>query len=434
MTRQKVSFATTLLVLLLVSLPLLAQPGITGGARPTQPAGDPVEPGIWRLGGISPGLPTTDLEPLRPLIGKATVVGMGESIHTSGGYYTAKHRVFRFLVERLGFRAIAFETPWAGAEGVATYVQTCQGSLEDAMQGLRSEWHSAEVRDLVQWMCDWNRKHKKPKDRLHFAGFDIQQPETDGPALIAFLQRIGVTAEDPLVQGVLHCDGVSAPPAPPGGVSEADNLACLAALAAVTEKFTQEARTIIKRTSAKDFEWAKVRLVGLQSSQGYNFYLRSNSVLSDEARDFGMAYVLRAMQTLRFPKKTKAVAWAANFHLSKAPLLDPNGIARTMGTFLTESLGASYFVLGLIGWDVFVDMPPGLCGVTHFASARSLEAKLNDMGEDYLLIDPSVQSSVINPDETQEISGSIILPRDHYNALLYLDESAKMTPLYRPPC
>jgi erythromycin esterase-like protein len=246
-----------------------------------EPAADAILPGVFRLEGITPGLRTSDLEPLRQWIGKANLVGLGESNHTSGGYYTAKHRVFRFLVERLGFRALAIQSSWAAADSVSGYVTNCQGSAEEALRGLDPVWQSAEVRDLVEWMCQWNRTHRKPKDRLAFFGFDIQQPEADGPALMEFLGRIGVADGDPLLAGVLRCNGVAGPRAPAGGVAEADNAVCLDALAAIDAKFTREARTIIKRTSKKDFDWAKVRLAGLRGWQGYSFFLRSDPVQSD---------------------------------------------------------------------------------------------------------------------------------------------------------
>ena len=92
----------------------------TEAARPT-PSGYPVQPGVWRLPhGNDPTLPLDDLEPLRQVIGNASVVGLGETIHTSGGYYRMKHRAFRFLVERMGFRVFAFESPWENAEKATT--------------------------------------------------------------------------------------------------------------------------------------------------------------------------------------------------------------------------------------------------------------------------------------------------------------------------
>ena len=67
--------------------------------KPPPPQGFPILPGIYRLHGSTPGLPQDDLEPLRQIIGNARIVSLGESVHTSGGYYEMKHRAFRFLVE-----------------------------------------------------------------------------------------------------------------------------------------------------------------------------------------------------------------------------------------------------------------------------------------------------------------------------------------------
>src|SRR5689334_12993679 len=144
--RSLVAFPAVWLLFLLIPLP--------------SAAADPVLPGIWRLDGITPGLPSSDLEPLRKKIGKATVVALGESFHGSGGFLTAKHRIFRDLVERAGFRALALETPWSAAESLAAYVKTCNGSPEEALQSLDSLLHGAEVVELVQWMCAWNRTHQ----------------------------------------------------------------------------------------------------------------------------------------------------------------------------------------------------------------------------------------------------------------------------------
>src|SRR5687767_7578600 len=73
---------------------------------------DPLMPGVYRLTGISPTLPVADLEPLRGIVGDARFVALGESTHTSEGYYQAKARVIRFMIEHMGFRVVTFENPW----------------------------------------------------------------------------------------------------------------------------------------------------------------------------------------------------------------------------------------------------------------------------------------------------------------------------------
>src|SRR6187399_1486940 len=97
--------------LLLATFVLLATAPLAAAELEASPlaasAGFPLQAGVWRLDGTDPELPTADLEPLRALVGRATMVGLGESVHTSGGYYETKHRLFRYMVEKLGFRVLA---------------------------------------------------------------------------------------------------------------------------------------------------------------------------------------------------------------------------------------------------------------------------------------------------------------------------------------
>jgi hypothetical protein len=179
--------AVLCLALLLSILPLSAAHAAQlssedARAKPKPPAGFPVAPGVYRLDGSDPNLETADLEPLRQIVGGAQVVALGESLHTVGGYYEMKHRVFRFLVEKMGFRAISFESNWEAAEQVEHYVQTCEGSPEEAVDHLMDIFNSTETAALAQWVCEWNRSHPKPRDKVHVFGFDIQEPNLDGPA------------------------------------------------------------------------------------------------------------------------------------------------------------------------------------------------------------------------------------------------------------
>ena len=45
----------------------------------------------------------SDLLPLRAVIGDAPYVGVGEATHGSHEFFAMKHRLFRFLFERMGF-------------------------------------------------------------------------------------------------------------------------------------------------------------------------------------------------------------------------------------------------------------------------------------------------------------------------------------------
>ena len=160
--------------------------------------------------------------------------------------------MFRYLVERMGFRAFGMETSWIRAERVAQYVQTCQGTPRDAIRGIFGVWQSSEVEAMVRWMCEWNTAH--PNDRVYFYGFDIQsQAFQNGIALIDFLHRLGIGDEDPRIEGIRACDGVEANyfglglPYPPELYQQ-----CQDALNDTEAFFAREEKAIERQTSKED--------------------------------------------------------------------------------------------------------------------------------------------------------------------------------------
>ena len=403
--------------------------------RPPRPAGYPVLPGIWKLHGTDPALPQDDLEPLRKVIGTAPIVGLGESIHTSGGYSRMKHRVFRFLVEKMGFRAFAFETPWVAADRVAAYVQTCEGTPEEALQGVFGVWRSEEVRDLVQWMCEWNRTHKKPKDRLYFYGFDIQaESRHHAPALLAFLSRVGVGADDPRVSALLgQCDGLEQT-IYPRLIPDDRHQRCIGALQAIDRFLTENEQALVRQTSKADLAWARVRLVALRAWEDEAYYNNRDLLRLHAARDGGMAYTLMAIRSLRFPKAKTAV-WAHNFHLARTVRTADGPMS--MGTYLDQALGSSYVNLALAASEVSIDWPSVGCGPVPPPGLSSMERMLDSLDGDYLLVDlrfPGGDPPFLDPEHLYSLGGDLMIPRQQFNGILYLNRSPKMTPLTWPSC
>ncbi|HET9227636.1 MAG TPA: erythromycin esterase family protein [Thermoanaerobaculia bacterium] len=385
---------------------------------------------VYRLDGTDPALPQADLEPLKKILGKAPVVALGESIHTSGGFYEMKHRVFRFLVEKMGFRVLAIESAWIDAERASQYVRTCEGTPEDAIRGLYTVWQSAEIRDLLQWMCDWNRGHRRRQDKLHFFGFDIQQPEDDRPALLAFLDRIGIGADDPLAAGVAACEGVSK--LYPDPIPEERYQRCLAGLDEVERLFRKEEPSLVRRTSRSDLARARMSLVGLRAWQGYAYYAGlGDMAASHESRDSGMAWVFQSIRKLRHPK-SRTVVWAHNFHIARR-LEEASFHTRTMGSFLREAFGPSYATIALTAHETGIDWQEVGCGTIR-APGGSVEAKLHDLGHEHLLLDLRGDPPFLTPGEVLLLGEYDMVPADQFDGILYLDVSRKMSPLAWPPC
>ncbi|RYG37609.1 erythromycin esterase family protein [bacterium] len=115
-----------------------------------------------------------DLEPLRKSIGDSKIVGLGEATHGSREIFQMKHRLFTFLVERMGFTVIALESSMPQTMAMDEYVTHGKGDLDAAVKG-QGFWtlSTEEVRDLMRWMRAYNLDPKH-KQKLHVVGIDMQ--------------------------------------------------------------------------------------------------------------------------------------------------------------------------------------------------------------------------------------------------------------------
>ena len=68
-----------------------------------------------------PGPAPGDLEPLRAIVGSARIVGVGESAHGVAEFLGLRQRIAEYLVERMGFTAIAIESGLPESRMVADY-------------------------------------------------------------------------------------------------------------------------------------------------------------------------------------------------------------------------------------------------------------------------------------------------------------------------
>jgi len=418
-----------------------AEPGATGAHVATR-----LEPGLFALQGFDPALPPTDLAPLGGIIKYAQYVGLGEPIHTSGGIYHMKDRIFRYLVQEKGFRAMAIENPWISADHLQHYLDTCQGSVDDSMTvSLFGVWQATEVRDLLQWMCQWNQTH--PTDRVALYGIDIQgQALAHAKALFDFLDQLGLPRTDARFADISLCDGVSATYFPRQHYPQPRYDRCQAALTALQQYFNDNQAWIVQHTSSTDLGWARVHLVGEQHVQEYQLHLLDPYgspafMQSYAARDRGMAYNVRAIHDLRFPYAKTAI-WAANGHVMWQTGEALHGLD-SLGNHLHSELGSDYAAVLMSAFDVQAHWGAlGLCGHVDFADfsnpeiADPIETTLYNLGAGPLLV--RMDRSRPHP-AFLDVPHSIgdfwpTLLSDSFSALVYLDVSPGMHPIGMPSC
>jgi erythromycin esterase len=136
------------------------------------------------LSTIDPAAPLDDLEPLTRLIGAGVrVVAVGESVHGAHEFYALRHRLARFLVERLNFTALAWESGFPEGFLVDDYLHGRRADRDRVLRdGMTMHMgRCEEMATLVDWLRGHNAAGRGP---VHFYGLDL--PATGGslgPAL-----------------------------------------------------------------------------------------------------------------------------------------------------------------------------------------------------------------------------------------------------------
>lgn len=118
----------------------------------------------------------SDLLPLMSAIGAARVVAFGEPMHGAHEPLAFRNRLFRFLVEQMGFTAIALESGFTESISARSFIEGGAGDAETAARtGLSSGFgRYLENRELMQWMRDYNSAASSAGHRrLRFYGIDL---------------------------------------------------------------------------------------------------------------------------------------------------------------------------------------------------------------------------------------------------------------------
>lgn len=123
------------------------------------------------LTSTDPRDPIGDLRALCGIAAGATVVGLGESTHGSREQFRVKHRMVRFLVERMDVRTVGFELDFTHGTLIDRYVVTGAGDPRALVKGMGFPfWVCEEILDLVTWMRSYNRARR---DKVRFLGTDL---------------------------------------------------------------------------------------------------------------------------------------------------------------------------------------------------------------------------------------------------------------------
>ena len=108
--------------------------------------------------------PLDDLEFLPRLIGDdVRIVAIGESVHGAHEFYWLRHRLIRFLVERMNFTAVAWESGFPEGFLIDDYIQGGQQDRERVLIGgmTMHMGRCQEMADLVDWLRTCNTQNPR---------------------------------------------------------------------------------------------------------------------------------------------------------------------------------------------------------------------------------------------------------------------------------
>jgi erythromycin esterase-like protein len=126
------------------------------------------------LAAVEAGSGFADLQPLKPVIGGARIVALGEATHGTREFFQLKHRLLEFLVTEMGFTTFAIEANWPESLEVNEYVLHGRGDPAMLLAELHCwPWDTEEVLDLIRWMRQYNTSSTH-RTRVRFSGFDAQ--------------------------------------------------------------------------------------------------------------------------------------------------------------------------------------------------------------------------------------------------------------------
>jgi erythromycin esterase len=300
--------------------------------------------------------PIDDLAPLRRIVGRARMVGSGESEHHVHEFLLLRARILRFLVERMGFTAVAMETGFAEADRLDRWLTGVDSGPPDFSGGLpfAGDGELTELRGALEWLRAHNAA-LAPARRVHFYGIDFAQ---GGGAIAPVLDAIWpeLRRVDPESESRFRARlgpigdrfGIGSPQSANRrwrALSDADR-ADLAAASKELGALAERSAARWTRALGPDRGARLTRLAVLLAQTAA--FLASDPYGPANARDTALAANARWVLDRSGPNG-KVVVWAHNAHVAKVPIDVPGmtqGDVVSMGQRLARSLGDGYRTIG----------------------------------------------------------------------------------------
>ncbi|WNG41712.1 erythromycin esterase [Archangium violaceum] len=329
-----------------------------------------VKQNALKLQSVEAGHGFEDLTPLEPVLRDVRVVALGEATHGTREFFQLKHRLFEFLVTRMGFTVMAFESNFAEMLALDEYVLTGRGDPAQLLKG--ETWDTQEVLELVQWMRRYNADPSHTK-KLRLQGVDMQYSPAAVARVVAYLSKV-----DPSQVAQVQASLVPLTERNAGSflrLPKERHQEIRQLLDTLSERFEREREPYTRQSSPEEWSLARQNLRVLRQYLGH--LLREENGM----RDRSMAENLLWLLEWNGPG-TKAVVWAHNGHVKRGP---SEWLDMPMGRHLAKALGPELYVFGFAfrqgsfqAFNMDPHPPPERKGMVEFSVPPSPEGSLDD--------------------------------------------------------
>ena len=212
------------------------------------------------------------------MIGDAKIVGLSEGIHAAAEPLIFRNRVFKHLVEHMGFNAVAIESGIVESRVLNDYVTQGKGEFDAVLrQGFSVGSDTFRQNgELIRWMREYNARLPPGVVKVQIFGLDVpgspgNRDAARGPdtALQSALQYLRVVDPQAAVQMQSRIEAflpVLKGTNGYGDLKETERDTLTAAIADMVSLMERQRLAYVARSSKDDFDWAERAAIGARQT------------------------------------------------------------------------------------------------------------------------------------------------------------------------
>jgi len=289
----------------------------------------------------------SDLAELDEIVGDARIIALGESTHGTSEFFRLKNRILEYSVKNLGVRVFAIEDHQLVVNRVNRYVLGGEGTARSSMDGMLGVWQTEEVRDLIQWVRNYNDAHLD--DKVEFMGFDIQNAALPIDSAYSFAERYSSDLYETTKMLLADLRQNSANSYLLGDSTKHE---WYLNSSKVYELFLKNSigwlSNAATRVDSLEIIWG-LQYAGLVKQYAENTFKGHTSLYRDVAMSENISWIIDV-----YKPGVKAVIWAHDVHVSRGDHSDQElniYYGKSMGSHLSRKYGNNYKSFGLFTYQ-----------------------------------------------------------------------------------